>query len=66
MNTSRLNQLRALRDRLNTMGDRFYASAPDYVCVRPHQYSEAWNRKRIRVRNKINRRLAVARVQGEG
>ena len=51
-----IERMRAIRDRLNTLGTptHYYRdSAHDTI---PGNGS-AWNRKRIRIRNKINARL---------
>lgn len=53
---TRINQLRALRDRLNVMGGWFRANQPFCTVL---DRSEEWDRKRIRVRNKINARLCA-------
>lgn len=50
----RLAQLCALRDRLNIAGGWLRANQPGCAVL---DRSEEWDRKRIRVRNKINARL---------
>ncbi|WP_182333659.1 hypothetical protein [Stenotrophomonas acidaminiphila] len=59
MTTHRRNQLIALRNRLNDLGEPmhyFIDTARDTIPAN----GGAWNRKRVRIRNKINSRLRVA------
>lgn len=59
MTAARLAQLVALRNRLNALGNHYYLSDAATLYVRPDQFSAAWNARRIRARNRINRRLAM-------
>lgn len=56
MNNSpvRIEQLTALRNRLNTMGDWYYAN--DAMTTALNRSAE-WNARRVRLRNRINARL---------
>lgn len=53
----RRDELIALRNRLNRLGDYFYLSGYGTLYVRRDQFSDVWNRKRIRARNRLNARL---------
>ena len=56
-NESRTAQLVAIRARLNKLGDYFYCSDANTQYVRNDQFSAAWNKRRIALRNKINAKL---------
>lgn len=61
MNANRISQLVALRNKLNQAGDQFYANSygSNGYClyIDTARRRPEWNKRRIRIRNKINARL---------
>lgn len=57
----RLNQLIALRNKLNKLGDYYYASGAGFdgsvYYVTREQFCNTWNERRIALRNKLNLRI---------